>query len=61
MGTDATNGSSNADAWVMKFIDVMWVRPIMEVKDAVHREGDRIVQIVQGRAHERIYDQVGFY
>ena len=34
---------------------------IMAVKDAVHREGDRIVQIVQGRAHERICDQVGFY
>ena len=34
---------------------------IMEVKDAVHREGDRIAEIVQGKAHERISDQVGFY
>jgi len=33
MGTDATNGSSNADAWAMKFIDVMWVQPIMEAFD----------------------------
>jgi hypothetical protein len=33
VGTDATNGSSNADAWAMKFIDVMWVQPIMEAFD----------------------------
>jgi hypothetical protein len=33
VGTDATNSSSNADAWAMKFIDVMPVQPIMEAFD----------------------------
>ena len=33
MGTDATNSSSSADAWAMKFIDVMRVQPIMEAFD----------------------------
>jgi len=49
----------NLEVFERKFEDQR--REIMAVKDAVHREGDRIVEIVQGRAHERIIDQVGFY
>jgi hypothetical protein len=49
----------NLEVFLRKFEDQR--REIMAVKDAVHREGDRIAEIVQGKAHERISDQVGFY
>ena len=49
----------NLEVFLRKFEDQR--SEIMAVKDAVHREGDRIVQTMQGRAHERICDQVGFY
>jgi hypothetical protein len=32
-GTSATNNSSDPDAWAIKFIDVMWVKPILEAFD----------------------------
>ena len=33
MGNSATNNSSDPDAWAIKFVDVMWVRPILEAFD----------------------------
>jgi hypothetical protein len=33
MGSSAINGSSDPDSWAIKFIDVMWVRPILEAFD----------------------------
>ena len=33
MGTSAIHGSSDPDSWAIKFIDVMWVRPILEAFD----------------------------
>jgi hypothetical protein len=33
MDNSATNNSSDPDAWAIKFIDVMWVRPILEAFD----------------------------
>lgn len=33
MDNGATNSSSDPDAWAIKFIDVMWVRPILEAFD----------------------------
>ena len=49
----------NLEVFLRKFEEQR--NEIMAVKDAVHQEGDRIVKIVQGSAHERICDQVGFY
>ena len=33
MGTSAITSSSDPDAWAIKFIDVMWVKPILEAFD----------------------------
>jgi len=33
MSTSAINGSSDSDPWAIKFIDVIWVRPILEAFD----------------------------
>jgi len=33
MGTSAINNSSDPDSWAIKFIDVLWVRPILEAFD----------------------------
>lgn len=33
MGTTAINNSTNPDAWAIKYIDVMWVQPILEAFD----------------------------
>jgi hypothetical protein len=33
VATSAINNSSDPDAWAIKFIDVMWVKPILEAFD----------------------------
>jgi hypothetical protein len=33
IGTTAINGSTNPDAWAIKYIDVVWVQPILEAID----------------------------
>jgi hypothetical protein len=33
IGTSAINNSTNPDAWAIKYIDVMWVQPILEAFD----------------------------
>lgn len=33
MGISAIHNSSDPDAWAIKFIDVMWVKPILEAFD----------------------------
>jgi hypothetical protein len=33
MGTSAIDDSMNPDAWAIKYIDVMWVQPILEAFD----------------------------
>jgi hypothetical protein len=33
MGTSTISSSTNPDAWAIKYIDVKWVRPILEAFD----------------------------
>ena len=33
MGMSVINNSTNPDAWAIKYIDVMWVQPILEAFD----------------------------
>jgi hypothetical protein len=33
MGPSSTNTSMNPDGWAFKYIDVMWVQPILEAFD----------------------------
>jgi hypothetical protein len=33
MGTSSINTSTNPDGWAIKYIDVMWVQPILEAFD----------------------------
>jgi hypothetical protein len=33
MGSSAINNSTDPDAWAIKYIDVMWVQPILEAFD----------------------------
>jgi hypothetical protein len=33
MGTSAIDDSMNPDAWAIKYVDVMWVQPILEAFD----------------------------
>ena len=33
IGTSTISNSSNPDAWAIKYIDVMWVQPILEAID----------------------------
>jgi hypothetical protein len=33
MGISAIDNSTNPDAWAIKYIDVMWVQPILEAFD----------------------------
>jgi len=33
VGATAINNSTNPDAWAIKYIDVMWVQPILEAFD----------------------------
>jgi hypothetical protein len=33
MGTSAISNSTNPDAWAIKYVDVMWVQPILEAFD----------------------------
>ena len=33
MGTSAISNTTNPDAWAIKYIDVMWVQPILEAFD----------------------------
>jgi hypothetical protein len=33
MGNNAISSSSDPDAWAIKFIDIMWVQPILEAFD----------------------------
>jgi hypothetical protein len=33
MDTNAISNSTNPDAWAIKYIDVMWVQPILEAFD----------------------------
>ena len=33
VGTSAISNSTNPDAWAIKYIDVMWVQPILEAFD----------------------------
>jgi hypothetical protein len=33
MGTTAINNSTNPDAWAIKYVDVIWVQPILEAFD----------------------------
>jgi len=33
MGTTVINNSTNPDAWAIKYVDVMWVQPILEAFD----------------------------
>ena len=33
LGANATSSSTNPDAWAIKYIDFMWVQPILEALD----------------------------
>ena len=33
VGTTAINDSTNPDAWAIKYVDIMWVQPILEAID----------------------------
>ena len=33
MGISGLNNSTNPDAWAIKYLDVMWVQPILEAFD----------------------------